>query len=143
MNKATNNLPIPERYDCRKGDIINSQYTVDSVLGQGSFGVVYKVTDLSGTLHALKLLRLWEVPSSIRQPLIERFDMEYRTGRIQSRNLVHSSDSGYLKGNPYIVMEFCDGGDLGQYIGKKDAPLPRFAYDVLNGLHQNYQSQHK
>lgn len=116
-NTPAHHIPIPERYDCQKGDIINGQYRVESVLGQGSFGVVYKVTDLAGHPWALKLLRLWEVPSTIRQPLIERFDMEYRTGRIQSRNLVHSTDSGYLKGNPYIVMEFCDGGDLGRYIG--------------------------
>ena len=127
-------LPIPERYDCKVGDIIGEKYRIESILGQGSFGYVYKVTDSSGQVWALKLLRLWEVPSSIRQPLIERFDMEYRTGRISSRNLVHSADSGFLKGNPYIVMEFCDGGDLTQYIGKPDAPLPRFALDILNGL---------
>lgn len=125
---------IPERYDCKVGDQIGGKYRVESVLGQGSFGYVYKVSDQNGRLWALKLLRLWEVPATIRQPLIERFDMEYRTGRITSRNLVHSADSGFLKGNPYIVMEFCDGGDLTKYIGKPDAPLPRFALEVLNGL---------
>ena len=133
-NQPGNSYPVPERYDCRKGDIIKMLYKVESVLGQGSFGVVYKVSDPDGKLWALKLLRLWEVPSSIRHPLIERFDMEYRTGRIQSRNLVHSTDSGFLKGNPFIVMEFCDGGDLAKYIGQQDAPLARIAYDILNGL---------
>jgi serine/threonine protein kinase len=133
-NQPGNSYPVPERYDCQKGDTIKMLYRVESVLGQGSFGVVYKVSDPDGRLWALKLLRLWEVPSSIRHPLIERFDMEYRTGRIQSRNLVHSTDSGFLKGNPFIVMEFCDGGDLAQYLGKADAPLSRIAYDILNGL---------
>ena len=129
-----NNLPIPERYDCKVGDMISGRYRVEKILGQGSFGYVYKVTDLSGQVWALKLLRLWEVPATIRQPLVERFDMEYRTGRISSRNLVHSADSGFLKGNPYIVMEFCDGGDLSQFIGRADAPLPRYALEILNGL---------
>ena len=128
------NIPIPERFDCKAGDWINTQYRVVSVLGEGSFGIVYKVKDSSDQVWALKLLRLWEVPSTIRQPLIERFDMEYRTGRIQSRNLVHSVDTGYLKGNPYIVMEFCEGGDLTRYIGQADAPLAKFAYEILNGL---------
>ncbi len=128
------NLPVPERYDCKVGDLIGGRYTVDKILGQGSFGYVYKVTDLQGRIWALKLLRLWEVPSTIRQPLIERFDMEYRTGRITSRNLVHSADSGFLKGNPYIVMEFCDGGDLTQFIGNPSAPLSRYALEILNGL---------
>ena len=127
-------LPIPERYDCKVGDLIGGRYQVESVLGEGSFGYVYKVKDLSGQVWALKLLRLWEVPATIRQPLIERFDMEYRTGRISSRNLVHSADSGFLKGNPYIVMEFCDGGDLTQFAGKPGAPLSRIALEGLSGL---------
>ena len=133
-NHPAGNIVIPERYDCHPGDLINSEYRVEKVLGKGSFGVVFKVTDTAGIPWALKLLRLWEVPATIRQPLIERFDMEYRTGRISSRNLVHSTDSGYLKGNPYIVMEFCNGGDLTKYIGKPEANLSRFAFDILNGL---------
>ena len=80
-----------------------------------------------------RLLRL-PLYRFLREPLIERFDMEYRTGRISSRNLVHSADSGFLKGNPFIVMEFCDGGDLTKYIGRPDAPLSRFAMEILNGL---------
>lgn len=131
---SVNPFIVPERYDCRKGDLIGGRYRVESVLGQGSFGCVYKVVDEQNTLWALKLLRLWEVPSSIREPLIERFDMEYRTGRIASRNLVHSADSGFLKGNPYIVMEFCDGGDISKFIGDPSAPLPRIALDILHGL---------
>lgn len=135
MNSAlVNTYVVPERYDCSIGDLIGGRYHVVKLLGKGTFGYVYKVKDLSGQLWALKLLRLWEVPSSIRMPLIERFDMEYRTGRISSRNLVHSADSGFLKGNPYIVMEFCDGGDLTQFIGRSDAPLSRLAMEILSGL---------
>ncbi len=129
-----NTYAVPERYDCQVGDLIGGRYVVESVLGQGSFGCVYKVKDAQGRLWALKLLRLWEVPATIRQPLIERFDMEYRTGRISSRNLVHSADSGFLKGNPYIVMEFCDGGDISKFMGRADAPLPLLATDILSGL---------
>lgn len=125
---------IPERCDCRPGDVVGSKYYVEKELGQGSFGVVYKVKDASGKVWALKLLRLWDVPSTIRQPLVSRFEMEYRTSCIRSRNLVHSVDSGFLKGNPYIVMEFCDGGDLAQYVGKNNVNLARVASDVLNGL---------
>ena len=133
-SSSVNSFVIPERYDCHEGDLIGGRYRVESVLGQGSFGCVYKVVDEQNRLWALKLLRLWEVPASIRQPLIERFDMEYRTGRISSRNLVHSADSGFLKGNPYIVMEFCDGGDISKFIGDPNAPLPRIALDILHGL---------
>lgn len=135
MNSSyTSNVIIPERCDCRPGDMVGMKYYVEKELGQGSFGVVYKVKDLLGNIWALKLLRLWDVPSSIRQPLVSRFEMEYRTSCIESRNLVHSVDSGFLKGNPYIVMEFCDGGDLAQYVGNQSVDLVRVASDVLNGL---------
>lgn len=135
MNSSyTNGVIIPERCDCRPGDMVGSKYYVEKELGQGSFGVVYKVKDAAGNVWALKLLRLWDVPASIRQPLISRFEMEYKTSCISSRNLVHSVDSGFLKGNPYIVMEFCNGGDLAQYVGKSNIDLTRIAFDVLNGL---------
>lgn len=137
MHHAENNrayLPVPERYDCHSGDVVDGKYKVEKVLGEGSFGCVYKVTDNTGTTWALKLLRLWDVPASIRQPLIDRFEMEYRTGRIYSKNLVHSVDTGYLKGNPYIVMEFCDGGDLSKFVGRQDIDHSQFALDILNGL---------
>lgn len=126
---------IPERCDCQPGDLVGGSYVVEKVLGEGSFGVVYKVKDHKGRVWALKLLRLWDVPSTIRQPLISRFDMEYKTSCIKSRNLVHSVDAGFFKGNPFIVMEFCDGGDLAKFVGNPQAPLVRIARDVLNGLH--------
>lgn len=128
-------LPIPERCECNPGDIIAQHYVVDKMLGEGSFGVVYKVKDHAGRIWAMKLLRLWDVPSSIREPLVSRFEMEYKTSCISSHNLVHSVDSGFYKGNPFIVMEFCDGGDLSQYIGRQDISLTKIAHDVLSGLH--------
>lgn len=127
-------IPVPQRCDCRPGDVVGIKYRVEKELGQGSFGVVYKVVDNAGGVWAMKLLRLWDVPSTIRLPLIQRFEMEYKTSCIRSRNLVHSIDAGYLNGNPYLVMEFCDGGDLSRYVGRNNADLSRIAYDVLNGL---------
>ena len=75
----TGGTVIPERCDCQSGDLIGGSYVVEKVLGEGSFGVVYKVKDRDGRPWALKLLRLWDVPSTIRQPLISRFEMEYKT----------------------------------------------------------------
>lgn len=125
---------IPERCDCHPGDVVASRYVVEKVLGEGSFGVVYKVKDIDGQLWAMKLLRLWDVPSTIRQPLVNRFEMEYKTSCISSRNLVHSCDYGFFKGNPFIVMEFCDGGDLSKFVGDRNAHLSKIARDVLTGL---------
>lgn len=139
MSEARPNI-VPQRHICSVGEIINSRYKVVSLLGEGSFGHVFKVTDFSGTIYALKLLHLWDVPSDIRQPLIERFEMEYKTGRINSEYLVHSVDIGYLAGNPYIVMEYCDGGDLCSKLKQDPAMLLKYAREILlglNDLHRN------
>ena len=125
---------VPRRSECKPGDIIGGKYRVEAVLGEGAFGCVYKVLDAAKTLWALKLLRLWDVPADIRQQLVDRFEMEFNTGHIASRNLVHSVDYGYQNGNPFIVMEFCNGGDLSAKIADRNADMVRYARDVLNGL---------
>ena len=134
MSQLFHNGEIPSRCDCHPGEFIGRDYKVVKQLGSGSFGLVYKVEDRNGKPYALKLLRLWDVPSDIRQPLIDRFEMEYRTGQIQSHNLVQSYACGFLKGNPYIVMEFCEGGDVTALEGRSDVDYPRYAADILNGL---------
>ena len=125
---------VPQRHICKMGEVINSRYKVVAELGEGSFGHVYKVEDFAGVTYALKLLHLWDIPSDVRQPLIDRFEMEYRTGRIVSDYLVHSVDIGYLGGNPYIVMEFCNGGDLCKKLGDDGAQTAKYALDILRGL---------
>lgn len=134
FNHNSSSKVVPRRYDCHPGDMINYKYRVESVLGEGAFGCVYKVVDSAKRVWALKLLRLWDVPSDIRQQLIDRFEMEFNTGRIPSPNLVHSIDFGYMNGNPYIVMEFCDGGDLSAKIGDRSINWVKYAKDILNGL---------
>lgn len=128
------NYQVVDRCDFQLGQNVNGWYTVRKTLGEGSFGVVYLVQDGQGKNYALKLLRLWEVPSEIRQPLIDRFEMEFKTGQIASDNLVQSLDYGKVGGNPFIVMEFCPGGDLERLLGKAGYRAPRICQEVLSGL---------
>ncbi len=128
------NYQVVDRCDFQPGQSINNRYTVRKTLGEGSFGVVYLVEDYQRATFALKLLRLWEVPSEIRQPLMDRFDMEYRTGQIPCENLVQSLDHGKVGGNPFIVMEFCPGGDLQPVLGKQDSRQVQICRDILTGL---------
>lgn len=116
------------------GDVIDGQYRVERLLGEGSFGVVYAVSDRQGRLYALKLLKLWEVPADIRGSLMARFDMEFETGRIDSQYLVRAISHGRTAGNPFILMEFCPGGDLQQAAEHHRLDLPKMATHVLLGL---------
>ncbi|MDR1680343.1 MAG: protein kinase [Prevotellaceae bacterium] len=122
-----------ERCDFRQGDRV-CQYRIDRTLGEGAFGKVFKVRDPSGHTYALKLLKLWEIEPSVRAQLVARFDMEYETGQISSHYLVHSIDHGFVSGNPYIVMEFCPGGDLMQATTVSNPDLVKAGKEILYGL---------
>lgn len=125
---------VCDRLEFHRGDCIDTAYHVEQTLGAGTFGCVYKVKDKDGQVYALKLLKLWEVPSEERGELLKRFDMEYETGHIESNYLVHSYTKGTVSGNPYIVMEFCPYGDLMAAAEKGDVDFASVGCDVLYGL---------
>jgi serine/threonine protein kinase len=125
---------VATRCDYKPGDYINGKYLVSKVLGEGSFGKVFKVEDSSNSVYALKLLKLWEVHPEIRQGLVSRFDMEFETGQIKSRYLVQSVAHGFTQGNPFIVMEFCSKGDLMQLVKNSNPDLTKIGYQILWGL---------
>lgn len=125
---------MAQRCDFSSGDIIDEKYQVEQVLGEGTFGKVYAVKDYHGSTYALKLLRLWEVHPDLRRGLLDRFDMEYETGLIQSDYLVHSFSHGLVYGNPYILMEYCSGGDLITASQQQPLDYSVVAICVLKGL---------
>lgn len=121
--------------DFRIGDKIDDQYTIKRILGEGGFGFVYLVEYLDGTVYALKLLKLWDIIGSERTNYLKRFDMEFETGKIKSPYLVHTYTKGSVRGNPYIVMEYCPKGDLFQALRNKLISIEQAAINVLLGLH--------
>ncbi|MDR1555696.1 MAG: protein kinase [Tannerellaceae bacterium] len=125
---------VAARCNYQPGDHINGRYSVIKVLGEGSFGKVFKVRNTEGSVYALKLLKLWEVHPEIRQQLVNRFDMEFETGQIKSRYLVQSIAHGFTEGNPFIVMEFCSKGDLMQLVKSSNPDLVKIGHQILLGL---------
>ena len=123
------------RCDFHTGSLIDGKYTVDRPLGEGTFGKVYRVKRNSDSrIFALKLLKLWEVQPLEREKLLKRFDQEYETGLIESEYLVQSHGKGSVEGNPYILMEYCPGGDLLQGVETGNIDLPKAASEILLGL---------
>ncbi len=123
------------RCDFHSGSLIDGRYSVDRPLGEGTFGKVFRVKRISdGKIFALKLLKLWAVESLEREKLLKRFDQEYETGRIECDYLVQSYGKGTVEGNPYILMEYCPGGDLLQGVENGTVDLSKAASEILLGL---------
>lgn len=129
-----NQMAVAERCDFSRGDCIDGRWKVDTFLGEGTFGQVFRVKDADGKTYALKLLKLWEIMASERPNLLKRFEREYETGLIKSDYLVHSLQKGIVKGNAYIIMEYCQGGDLHSALKRTHLDLSLMATHILLGL---------
>ena len=126
---------VAYRINVNIGDCFDGKYTILSLLGEGTYGSVYKVHGLERKVRALKILRLWEVSIDLHESLVSKFKKEFETSRIDSEYLIHSYDFGIVSGNPYIVMEYCSGGDLTKYISQGEMRMADYARDILEGLH--------
>ncbi len=91
-------------------------YQVDSVLGDGGMGVVYRATgDDDGRTYAVKVLR---AEYSDETDLVNRFQLEAESvARIDHENIVKVYEFGTLPdGSRYFVMEHLEGKSLGQFL---------------------------
>ncbi len=132
---------IPHRLVPEIGEQIDN-FKIQQKLGQGSFGSVYKVSENGKKIYALKLLNLYAVPhQEQRIKIMERFKLEYETGKIKSKYLVQSRNYGKKKGNPYIVMDFCPNGDLRNQINTTISI--DFANKIANNILLGLKALHK
>lgn len=97
-----------------EGKIINDRYLVHGEIGHGAMGEVYRVTDLRLDREAaLKILRsLFTDDKVIRA----RFEREARAaGRLSHHpNVVTVFDVNETNGQPFLVMEYVNGGTLSE-----------------------------
>src|SRR5262249_30768317 len=96
-------------------------YEVESPLGAGGMGEVYRARDSRlARVVAIKVLpeHLSENPEAR-----ERFDREARAiSSLSHPNICHLYDVGQQDGVSYLVMEYLEGETLAERLGK--GPLP-------------------
>ncbi len=105
------------------GSVLEGKYRLDRLLGAGGMGVVYAAWHLSlDEPVAIKLLNS-ERNSSPKS--VERLLREARaTVKVKSEHVVRVHDVGILAdGQPFIVMEYLEGEDLGAFL-ERTGPLP-------------------
>jgi serine/threonine protein kinase len=103
----------------RLGSRLSERYRLDSVLGSGGMGVLFRATDeTTGRCVAVKMLK----PEESTEPdRVARFRRETRiAATLQHPNIAAFLDSGVEQGGClYLVMELLEGTSLEQLLAEK------------------------
>ncbi|MEI9941122.1 MAG: serine/threonine-protein kinase [Pseudomonadota bacterium] len=110
-----------ESHSERAGELVAGKYRIESEIGSGGMGVVYKA--YREDLHSFVALKLLRPAFGFDPQTIARFLQEARTAAaLKSPHVARVQDFGTLalgadRGvRPYIVMEYLTGQDLGEVL---------------------------
>ena len=128
------------------GQVLDGKYQLDKQLGQGGMGAVYLATHL-GTKRpvALKVIAPQFMANT---EFVERFRREAEAaGRLRHPNVVNVTDFGFAQMGrdpvAYLVMEYLDGGSLGDMLKERGKlPLP-LVTDILEQICLAVGNAHK
>lgn len=98
-----------------------SEYQIISELGKGSFGIVYKVKRKSdGVVFVLKQINISQLPASMQHEALNEVKI---LSALENRYIVKYYDSFIENNILSIIMEFCEGGDLNNYLKQLNGKL--------------------
>jgi serine/threonine-protein kinase len=125
-------------YEPQVGQLFAARYEIQSVLGQGGMGIVYKAHDRDlDDVVAIKTLRGDAL--SADPTLLDRFKQEIRLARrITHPNILRTHDLGETNGLRYLSMEFVKGITLKTLV-EQDQLIPtpvalRISKQICAGL---------
>src|SRR5262249_40478652 len=101
-------------------------YEVESILGRGGMGVVFKARHVKlNRVVAVKML-LAGAYAGVEE--LARFRREAEAvAALRHPNIVQIHDAGEVGGRPYFTMEYVEGGTLAQQLAGKPQPPGRAA----------------
>ena len=127
--------------DIQPGTVVG-EYTVESKLGQGGFGAVYRaVHPLIGKRAAVKVLSR---EFSSNPQMVSRFIAEARAvNQIRHRNIIDIFSFGQLPdGRQYYIMELLDGVTFDAYLSKQKRLDLAAAMPILRGVARALDAAH-
>jgi serine/threonine protein kinase len=125
----------------KSGDVLQGRYRIDSLLGEGGMGAVYKAWD-SRLNIPVALKEMTPQPGIDPETLAQlrtQFQQEAQIlARLSHAHLVRVGDFFEHQGNAYLVMDFVEGEELAERI-KRDGAIPEeqvltWAGQILDAL---------
>jgi len=108
---------IPKRILIPRHTKIRDTYTIDSLVGEGAFGGVYKARHKYLGIQALKIFHPGSIP---KEQEAELFNEAYVLSKLTHENVVrvYEANTFDFNGNRYcyIAMELVKGGTLANYL---------------------------
>ena len=103
--------------EAREGWILGGRYRLDSLLGRGGMGSVWKAHHI--TLDSPVAIKLMEPEIAANQAGLERFVREAQAAAaLRSPHVVQTLDYGVHEGTPYIAMELMVGESLAKRLDR-------------------------
>src|SRR5437879_11703337 len=112
--------------------ILDARYQLESRLGQGGMGVVFRARHIFlKTSHAIKVI----LPDLVGNDpmLVTRFRQEaLAAAAIRHQNIISVTDFGVVRGTmPFLVMEFVKGKSLQEIMAQEGAMPSARAYESI------------
>jgi serine/threonine-protein kinase len=116
-------------------------YEVESVLGRGGMGVVFKARHLK--LNRIVALKMLLAGAYAGPPELARFHREAAAvAALRHPNIVQVYDAGEVGGHPYFTMEYVEGGTLAHRLAAEPV-TPRRAAELVAILASAVQFAHQ
>src|SRR4051812_44377774 len=136
-------LEEEESFDKLVGQTLANRYLIESRLGEGAMGAVYRAKHVKvGRAFAVKVLhpRLLE-----DRKVLQRFEREAElAGRLRHPNVIGVVDVGETgDGLRYMVMDFAEGPDLASLLSEAPFPPQRvmtLTRQMLEGLYHAHEA---
>lgn len=115
------------------GTLVDSRYRIEAIVGSGGFGTVYRAVHVAlGGAVAVKVPRTSHLaPRAVPSAVADFLDEGRVLKRLRHPNLVGALDLGLLPPGPdgvalpYLVLEWCDGPSLKEWLASQGGALGR------------------
>lgn len=120
-------------FDSLIGREINNRYKLETKIGSGAMGAVFRATDL----HSSEIIAIKVISPDLAndEKFIKRFEREGELGKLLNHpNIVRVEEFGATEGLFFIAMEFVAGDTLKSYLNTSAPCSPNRTLELLTQL---------